>query len=57
MRLYISKKEIPVLKKALADAAMGNPKHNGTLKTIYDRVALCEQLQGNIEKAERVDKI
>ena len=53
MRLYINTNEVPALKDALIGAltTTDNPIVHTHLSNLFERVVLCEELQGNIKRA------
>lgn len=53
MRLYVNKKEIPVLQKALISFVTANNDVNSEIAyELYERVNLCAMLQDNEGKAK-----
>ena len=53
MRLYVNTKEIDALKEALRNAKTKDEETRAKQLALLERVTLCEQLQGNIERADR----
>ena len=53
MRLYVNKNEVEALKHALRNAHPQDPDIRAKQVILLERVVLCEQLQGNIDQADR----
>ena len=51
MRLYVSGKEVKVLKEVLRAANSKDPETRAIQIRLLERVVLCEQLQNNVESA------
>ena len=52
MRLYVNRNEIEALKYALRNVKCSDSEMRAKQLAVLERVVLCEQLQGNIDKAE-----
>lgn len=53
MRLFVNTKEVDALKEALRNAKPADPNTRAKQIALLERVLLCEQLQGSIDRSER----
>lgn len=53
MKLFVNAKEIEPLKFALRNCKTADPDMRARQMALLERVVLCEQLQGNIDRADQ----